>query len=95
MDIALYQHDKLIIYYEVKERINQIGELIKGIKVYQSNVDLASPDYGNDPLRKAKCIVKRKPEYVVGVAIGARFEFRVIHLNDKSFQLIKDVVPLV
>jgi hypothetical protein len=95
MDIALYQDDRLIVYCEVKERASQIQELIKGIKIYQSAVDITAPDRGNDPLRKAKCIVKRKPEYFMGVAIGARFEFQVIYPGDSSFQLVKDVIPLV
>jgi len=95
MDIALYQGDKLIVYYEVKEGVFKLLELIEGIKGYQSDVDLTAPDRGNDPLRKAKCIAKRKPEYFVGVAIGARFEYKVIYLGDTSFQLVRDVVPLV
>ena len=95
MDIALYQDDKLIVYCEVKERVSQIQRLIKGIKVYQSAVDITAPDRGNDPLRKAKCIVKRKPKYFVGVAIGARFEYKAIYPEGRSFQLVRDVVPLV
>ena len=95
MDIALYQDDRLIVYYEVKEGVFKLLELIEGIKGYQSAVDLAAPDRGNDPLRKAKCIVKRKPEYFMGVAIGARFEYKVIYPGDRSFQLVRDVVPLV
>ena len=95
MDIALYQDGKLIVYYEVKERVSQIQELIKNIKAYHSNIEFAAPDRGNDPLRKAKCIVKRKPEYFAGVAIGARFEYRVIYPDERSFQLVRDVVPLI
>ena len=95
MDIALYQDNRLLIYCEVKERVSQIQKLIKEIKVYQSGVDFAAPDRGNDPLHKAKCIVQRKPEYFVGVAIGARFEYRVSYQEDKGFRLIRDVVPLI
>jgi len=95
MDIAVYQDNRLLIYCEVKEKVSQIQKLIKEIKAYQLGVDFASPDRGNDPLRKAKCIVQRKPEYFVGVAIGARFEYRVIYPEDKGFQLIRDVVPLI
>ncbi|MBL7124577.1 MAG: hypothetical protein ISS51_00575 [Dehalococcoidales bacterium] len=94
MDIALYQDNRLIVYCEVKERLGQIQKLIKGIKGYQFAVDLSAPDRGNDPLRKAKYIVKRKPEYFVGVAIGARFEYKVIYLGERSFQLVKDIVPV-
>ncbi len=95
MDIALYQDNRLLIYCEVKEKVSQIQKLIKGIKAYQPGVDFAAPDRGNDPLCKAKCIVRRKPEYFVGVAIGARFEYKVIYPEDNGFQLIRDVVPLI
>jgi hypothetical protein len=95
MDIAIYQNDRLFIYCEVKENVSQIQKLIRGIKTYQSGVDLAAPDRGNDPLRKAKCIVKRKPEYFTRVAIGARFEYKIIYLKDNGFGLIRDVVPLI
>jgi hypothetical protein len=95
MDIAIYQNGRLLIYCEVKEKASQIQELIKGIRAYQSAVDLAAPDRGNDSLRKAKCIVKRKPEYLTGVAIGARFEYKIMYPDDNSFALIPDVVPLI
>jgi hypothetical protein len=95
MDIALYQSGKLIVYYEIKEKGSQLQKLIKEIKAYQSNVNLAAPDRGNDPLRKAKCIVKRKPEYFSGVAIGARFEYKVIYPEERSFQFVRDVIPFV
>ncbi len=97
MDIALYQKDKLLVYYEVKEKVSQIQELIEGIKDYgYTKIDHSIRDRGNDPLRKAKCIIKRKPEYFSGVAIGARFEYKVIYYPEqKSFQLVKDVIPWV
>ena len=58
-------------------------------------MDLSAPDRHDDQLRKAKYIVKRKPEYFVGVAIGGRFEYKVIYDQERSFQLIRDVVPLL
>jgi hypothetical protein len=95
MDIAIYQNDRLVVYCEVKENVSQIQKLISGIKAYQSGVDLAAPDRGNDPLRKAKCIVKRKPEYFTGVAIGARFEYRITYPSRNGFRLTRDLVPLI
>ena len=95
MDIALYQDNRLIVYCEVKERLSQIQKLIRGVQNYQSAVNLDAPDRGNDPLRKAKYIVRRKPQYFVGVAIGARFEYKVIYLGERSFQLIRDIVPFL
>lgn len=61
----------------------------------QSRVDLSAPDRGNDPLRKVKCIVKRMPEYFSGLAIGTRFEYKVVYPEERSFQLVKDVIPWV
>lgn len=95
MDIALYHSGKLVVYYEVKEKASQIQELIEGIKDYGYAVNFTTPDRGNDPLHKAKCIVKRKPEYFSGVAIGARFEYRVVCLKEKNFRLVRDVIPWV
>jgi hypothetical protein len=95
MDIAPYQDNRLFVCYEVKERLSQIQKLIKGIEAYHSYVDLSAPDRHDDQLRKAKYIVKRKPEYFVGVAIGGRFEYKVIYAQERSFQLIRDVVPLL
>lgn len=66
MDLALYQDEKLVICCEVKERARQIQRLINEIMKYQPAVDFAVPDRGNDPLRKAKYIVKRRPDYFVG-----------------------------
>jgi len=95
IDIALYLNGRLVACYEVKERAGQIQELIKGIKLYQQAVNFTEPDRGNDPLRKAKYIAKRKPEYFCGVAIGARFEYRVSYPEDQALQLTRDVVPWI
>ncbi len=96
MDIALYQKDKLLVYYEVKEKVSQLQELIEGIKdCGYDSVDLTIRDRGNDPLQKVKCIMKQKPEYFSGVAVGARFEYKVIYSGEKSFRLVKDIIPWV
>jgi len=95
MDIALYQNDKLIVCCEVKERIGQLQKLIKGIKEHQCGVVLSTADRGNDPLRKAKYIVRRKPEYFIGVAIGARLEYKVTYMKARYFQLVRDTVPFL
>jgi len=95
MDIAVYKAGKLLVYYEVKEWADQLQKLIDRIKTYQSGVDLSVPDHGNDPLRKAKCIVKRKPEYFSGLAIGARFEYKVVYPEERSFRLVRDIIPWV
>jgi len=93
MDLALYRNDRLVVCCEVKEQASQIRGLIKGIKVYQQAVNFAVADRGNDPLRKAKYIAKRRPQYFCGVAIGVRFEYRVTYPENQAFQLSKDVIP--
>ena len=95
MDIALYKDKKLVVCCEVKEKSDKLMELIKGIKMYQNNIDFTISDRGNDPLRKAKYIIKRRPEYFCGVAIGTRFEFKVNYPNIGSFGLTEDIIPWV
>jgi len=93
IDIAIYQDGRLFVSFEVKERARKIHELIRGIKAYQQEIDFSAPDRGNDALRKAKYIAKRKPEYFCGVAIGARCEYRVSYPKGQAFQLARDMVP--
>jgi len=93
MDLALYNGNKLLVCIEVKEKADHIQKLISGIKKYQNGVDFVSPDRGNDPLRKAKYIISRKPEYFCGYSIGARFDFRVVFINSNSFRLERDIIP--
>lgn len=95
MDLALYRDGRLVVCCEVKERASQIQELVRKLRTYGEGVNLNQPDRGNDPLRKAKYLVRRRPEYLSLVAIGARLEYRVAYLNDRSFELTRDVIPWV
>jgi hypothetical protein len=95
MDLALYLNGKLVVCCEVKERASQLQKLINGIKVYQETINFAEADRGNDPLRKAKYIFKRRPNYFCGVAIGVRLEYRVDYPEDHAFQLVKDIIPWI
>src|SRR5713101_229371 len=52
MDLALYRGAMLLVYVEVKQRADQLHELIKGIGRYEGYVDLGAPDRGNDSLRR-------------------------------------------
>lgn len=93
MDLAVYDGKKLAVCIEVKEKATHIKRLISGIKKYQNGVDFISPDRGNDPLRKAKYIVNRRPEYFCGFAIGARFDYKVTFLDNNAFRLESDIIP--
>lgn len=61
----------------------------------QPSVDLAAPDRGNDALRKAKYLVRRRPEYFCGVALGVRFEYRVSYPERMAFRLSHDTIPWI
>lgn len=96
MDIALYNGKNLVVCIEVKEKASQIQELISGIKKYQNNeVDFTSNDRGNDPLRKAKYIMNKRPEYFCGYSIGARFDFKVVFSENNTFKMEKDIIPWI
>lgn len=84
-----------VVCCEIKERASQIQELASRLRGYGEGVNLSQPDRGNDPLHKAKYLVRRRPEYLSLVAIGARLEYRVTYLNDRSFELTRDVIPWV
>lgn len=92
MDIGVYQDGQLIACCEVKETSPQAARLLSGIKRWQSGVDWTIPDRGNDSLRKAKYLLKRKPRYFYVVAIGTRHEFSVVP-TDGGFELHADLIP--
>lgn len=95
MDLALYDGARLLVCVEVKERASQIELLIRQLRAYESAVPLSGADRGNDPLRKAKYIARRRPEYFCGVAIGLRLEYAVHYAEERAFRLVRDVVPWV
>jgi hypothetical protein len=95
MDLALYRDGRLVVCCEVKERASQIQDLVTRLRTYQQRIDPSQPDRGNDPLRKAKYIRLRRPEYLALAAIGARLEYRVAYPPDREFELVRDVIPWV
>jgi hypothetical protein len=95
MDIGIYKNKKLWVCCEIKEKSSQAHDLIRGLRTLQSSRELPDSDRGNDPLRKAKYIVKLKPEYFYLVSIGRRFEFRIEYPQDMRFKLVEDLVPLL
>jgi len=77
MDLALYDGERLLVCVEIKERASQLEMLVRQLKAYESVVPLSAADRGNDPLRKAKYLVRRRPDYFCGAAIGVRLEYAV------------------
>jgi hypothetical protein len=95
MDLALYRNGELQVCVEVKERRSQLQRLFQRLRTHEATVDLDVPDRGNNPLRKAKYLVKRRPRYLCGLALGARLEYRVDYPEGLAFRLEEDVVPWV
>jgi hypothetical protein len=93
MDIGVYHEGRLILCCEVKETPRQASLLLRALKRYEAGVDWTQPDRGNDPLRKAKYILKRRPSYFSVVAVGTRHEFSILEA-DGRFHLEPDVVPI-
>ena len=93
MDLALYRDGELQVCVEVKERRIQLQRLLQRLRAHEAAVDLEAPDRGNDSLRKAKYLVKRRPPYLCGVALGVRLEYRVDYPEGTAFRLVEDVVP--
>lgn len=78
---------------EVKEKAADVPRFVDDIRRYgASGVDLNAPDRGNDALRKAKYIVRYRPEYFSVSAIGIRMDFAVT-LDGNRFSLAEDMVP--
>lgn len=95
MDLAVYDGERLLVCVEVKERTTQLQELVKKLRTFESTPDLPQLDRGNDPLRKAKYLARRRPPYFCGVAIGTRLEYSVRYPEGKAFELARDVIPWV
>jgi hypothetical protein len=95
MDIGIYKNSRLMVCCEIKEKSSQAKKLIAGIKMFQAGVDMTAPDRGNDPLRKAKYIVRQRPEFFYLVAIGVRYEFAVSFPEGGAFELKEDVIPFL
>ncbi len=106
MDLTLRRGERLLVCCEVKERPAQIETLLngkpssrgngrKGLMQHQRRVDLQEKDRGNDPLRKAKYLATKRPDYFYAVAIGRRYEFRMDYPTGWAFRLTEDVIPWI
>jgi len=95
MDLALYKDKQLIVCCEVKEKTSQLMSLLQGIRKFETEVDFTMDDRHNDPLRKAKYIVSRRPEYFCLISIGTKLEFSVSYPEDKAFHLDDDFIPFI
>ena len=94
MDLAVRAEGQLLWCIEVKEQAIQLDELLAGLESHSNGVDLDAPDRGNDPLRKAKYLVKHRPKFFSGVAIGMQRDFEVNYRGARAFDLLEARPPL-
>jgi hypothetical protein len=94
MDITVRRDGELLWCLEVKERADQLERLLKGVAANGSHVELGAPDRGRDALRKAKYLVKNRPEYFTGIAIGLQRHFQMSYTRSVSFEMVEAAPPL-
>jgi hypothetical protein len=93
MDVSVYDSERVLWCIEVKEKARDLEQLLLGMRDVAPNVDMASPDRHNDPLRKSKYLMRHRPPFFSMVAIGRRLDFSVIYDSD-GFVLTDDLVPI-
>lgn len=91
MDITVYAGQNLLLYVENKTKKEEAIRLLKRMREYgNTGFDLGDPDKGNDPLKKAKYLVRNGayPQFFALSAIGFEQVFRVEYLDgDNRFVL--------
>ena len=93
MDVSVYEGAELLWCIEVKEQATGLSTLVRRIVEHGAAIDWEKPDRGNDPLRKAKYLAMKRPQWFSAVAIGERHDFSVRYFGE-SFELQRDVLPL-
>jgi hypothetical protein len=98
MDLTVRSGTRLLLYVEHKETEKLAKSLLREMVEYgKSGFGLADPDKGNDPLRKAKYLVKENshPLYFGLSAVGYKQLFRVEYLDgtENRFNLTPDNRP--
>jgi hypothetical protein len=88
MDVSVRRDGELLWYVEVKPRMSQIAPLLVAMNSYAAAVPLDQPDRGNDPLRKAKYLVRHRPPSVSIVGGEERRHFDVRY-GAETFALIE------
>ena len=87
MDVTVRDGGRLLWCLEVKEKAAQLTGMLKALHTHSDGVDLEIPDRHNDPLRKAKYLVRARPPYFSLVATGRWDDFSVSYPGDASFVL--------
>jgi len=97
MDVTVRSPTRELLWYiESKERSSDLVKLVAEIRAWGTRgVDFDIPDRGKDGLRKAKYLVRNRPPFFSGSAIGIRLDFAVTYIGVDSFELVQDAVPFV
>jgi len=88
MDVSVREADQLLWYVEVKAAATQLPTLLAALRRLGVGVEVDAPDRGNDPLRKAKYIVRHRPRYLSLVGGEERLHFDVAYSGVTSFALL-------
>ena len=95
MDLSVRRSGQLLWCIEVKEQKYQGEKLVANlISLGATGIDVSAPDRGNDPLRKAKYLVKHTPEFFSVVAIDWSRDFQVTYPLARRFGLSETQAPI-
>ena len=75
MDLAVRRGEELVWCIEVKEKASQLKRLLTKLESLADDVRMGAADRGNDPLRKAKYLIKQRPPFFSGIANGLERHF--------------------
>jgi hypothetical protein len=96
MDLSVRAAGRLVLYVEHKTTRRTAESLVERMRQYgHAGFNLTDPDRGNDPLRKAKYLVREEsqPMYFGLSAVDYRHLFKVEYLDGNRFRLIEDARP--
>ena len=87
MDVSVRSDGAVVWCVEVKERAAQLQPLLRRLIEHGRHVDLDSPDRSNDALRKAKYLVRHRPQWFSLVAGDGSSDHRVEPVGEHGFVL--------
>ncbi|MEK7423987.1 MAG: hypothetical protein AAB131_09130 [Actinomycetota bacterium] len=86
----------LLWYIESKEKAGDLAKLVNEVRGWgRAGVDDTIDDRHKDGLRKAKYLVRHRPPYFSGSAIGIRLDFRMTYVGVRHFEMHEDAIPFI
>jgi hypothetical protein len=86
MDVTVRRDGNLVLYVEAKDTSTKVRQLLDGMLRYSGAVPIEAPDRGIDSLRKAKYLVRHRPNFFSAMGIGLREDYAVDY-EDGGFRL--------